>query len=334
MSIISIFGTRWIMKLDYKNPATIQLGRICVAAYLVVAQLLKLVLKYIIKKDGNKEIVKPKAGLFGMEIPGMANNPIMQMMSSFGAGANKNDVPLTVEQYDLHAIRELFSSLVINLVVVCVCHLLLKKHSFLFIVPFMGLQSWVKAPIILIRLFGLKPVGQLARPFKNQMEIMLEGLMPPVEAEATSAPAADEPPVVTAPKDALVIEENDKSEDSNEEEVEEGPEEEEGDEEDEEDEEGSDNGSNGNTLSATLASKELDVKVHLVAESVGVRAGKVEDVGEAITGIVSEAAEQMEELIHKLEAEEALSVDQQTDSETQDEADEESSSDEEESADE
>lgn len=192
-SIFTIFASRKIMSLDYSRPEVLARARLVFIAYLIFSHLLYWGLKFIIKQENDRTVVARSAASPLQDMlkkSPLGSHPLAQMLSSsaFGKSDAAADIPLTVKQYDLHQNRQLFNSLFFEILGASYMHFLAKKHSSLMLVPLWGVASKLKAPLVLLRVFRLKAVGPLARPFKSQMELMMEGLTK--QGAATAAAAA------------------------------------------------------------------------------------------------------------------------------------------------
>lgn len=175
ISMASMYLSRKIMKVDYKNPDVLKRVRMVFVSYLIFAQLLYFVLKYLIKRENNHmEFVTPPESPVS-SIPSLAGNPLVKMIEGFGKKTSA--APISVRQYDLQQNRELFGSLVNEIIGVAILHMVFKMGTPLLMVPMWGLTNRLKAPLVLIRIFGMKPLGQFARPFKSSMEMMMSDMM-------------------------------------------------------------------------------------------------------------------------------------------------------------
>jgi hypothetical protein len=180
ISITSMYLSRKIMKVDYKNPEVLKKVRIVFVSYLIFAQLLYFVLKFLIKRDNNHtELVTPPPNP-ATNIPVLGGSSLMKMIDGFGK--KKLGVPISVKQYDLQQNKELFTSLITEIIGVTILHFVFKMGAPLLMVPMWGVTNRLKSPLILIRLFGMKPVGQFSRPFKSSMEMMMSDMMSGVTA--------------------------------------------------------------------------------------------------------------------------------------------------------
>lgn len=169
-----MYLSRKIMTWDYKTPSNLKLARLIFVGYLVFAQLLYFLLKFLIKWENNKDLVIQQKNPL-LTSPLLAGNPMMKMLEGFGNN-KKTDVPLTVKQYDLQQNKDLYKSLLMEIVGVTFLHSVFKMGAPLLMVPMWGITNRLKSPLIQIRLFGMKPLGQFARPFKSQMELMMDDM--------------------------------------------------------------------------------------------------------------------------------------------------------------
>lgn len=174
ISFGSMYLSRKIMTWDYKTPSNLKLARLIFVSYLVFAQLLYFVLKFLIKWENNKDLVIQQKNPL-LSSPLLSGNPMMKMLEGFG-GSKKTDVPLTVKQYDLQQNKDLYKSLLMEIIGVTFLHSVFKMGAPLLMVPMWGITNRLKSPLIQIRLFGMKPLGQFARPFKSQMELMMDDM--------------------------------------------------------------------------------------------------------------------------------------------------------------
>jgi hypothetical protein len=95
------------------------------------------------------------------------------MLTSVLGAAAAGSKQLTVKQHDLAEVQKLSSSVLFELLAASFMHFVSKSTAPLLMLPMMGLSSKLKAPIVQIHLLRMKPVGQLARPFKSGLEAML-----------------------------------------------------------------------------------------------------------------------------------------------------------------
>lgn len=174
ISFGSMYLSRKIMTWDYKTPSNLKLARLIFVSYLVFAQLLYFLLKFLIKWENNKDLVIQQKNPL-LSSPLLAGNPMMKMLEGFG-NSKKTDVPLTVKQYDLQQNKDLYKSLLMEIVGVTFLHSVFKMGAPLLMVPMWGITNRLKSPLIQIRLLGMKPLGQFARPFKSQMELMMDDM--------------------------------------------------------------------------------------------------------------------------------------------------------------
>lgn len=114
------------------------------------------------------------AGLMGTNSGGggLAGAMLGSILGTGAGGAGA----LTVKDYDLAQVQKLSSGMLFELLVASYMHLVVKNTAQLLMVPLMGLSGKLRAPIVQIHLLRLRPVGQLARPFKSGFESMLAGL--------------------------------------------------------------------------------------------------------------------------------------------------------------
>lgn len=201
ISVGSMLTSRMVMKLNYQDPKITRLARFVFVGYILFAQLLYWYLRFMIKRENNKDLVIPASNPLLVANSPLGNNPLFQMLG--GMGNRKTDVPLTVEQYDLKQNKDLFTSLIQEIIGVTFIHGVFKMKAPLLMVPMWGVTNRLKSPLIMLRIFGMKAVGPLSRPFKGQMEIMMENMMqsagPSVSVETTveEAGAVEETPKLT-----------------------------------------------------------------------------------------------------------------------------------------
>jgi hypothetical protein len=138
------------------------------------------------------------------------------MLTSVLGAAAAGSKQLTVKQHDLAEVQKLSSSVLFELLAASFMHFVSKSTAPLLMLPMMGLSSKLKAPIVQIHLLRMKPVGQLARPFKSGLEAMLSSFgkagglgktMRGADAVATSLPEAPAS-IKTANTDRTLINRN------------------------------------------------------------------------------------------------------------------------------
>jgi hypothetical protein len=123
--------------------------------------------------------------LTGSSGSGSSNFIAQSMLGALNLGGGKR--PRSVTQYDNAEIDKLSSSLLFEVIAATFVHFFNKNNVPLLMLPLMGVSKTLKAPIVLIHLFRMQPVGPLGRPFKSGIEGMLQSLSGPDSATTAAA---------------------------------------------------------------------------------------------------------------------------------------------------
>jgi len=232
MSCMYMVASRYIFKIDFTVKRVEQICRLVFCAYLLLSQLLFWFLKKQIEQINDDTPVAIPTSNMGLPLPG-TTPPASEV----------NDAPaLTAKEYDLAELSKLSSGIFFEVLSVTYMHFVSKAGKPLLFVPMTGIMNKFKAPIVQIHLFGAKPIGQLARPFKTGMETFLTSVAAAAAPEAPETTTSDNTTESNKNGIDATAKEKAAEEEETEDEEEKGKEEEEeergrGDEEKEEDEE-------------------------------------------------------------------------------------------------
>jgi hypothetical protein len=126
--------------------------------------------------------------LSGSSGSGSSNFIAQSVLGALNLGGGKR--PRSVTQYDNAEIDKLSSSLLFEVIAATFVHFFNKNNAPLLMLPLMGVSKTLKAPIVLIHLFRMQPVGPLGRPFQSGIEGMLQSLSGPGSATTATTTAA------------------------------------------------------------------------------------------------------------------------------------------------
>ena len=206
LSLFSMYTSRKIFKLDFKNAKIRRASRLIFCGYIALMQLLQAYLIQRINRLKDTTIVNE-------------SSQSSAALNSLGAissllGLKKDKVPVTTMQYDLKEVAKLFASILPELFVMAIVNIIFgKAFVFLLLLPMMALNNLLKAPIIQIHLLGLQPLGKLKRPFPSawDLDALLAGAAEKAktqEGQTVETPAAaTEPESVTSESDVMEGEE-------------------------------------------------------------------------------------------------------------------------------
>lgn len=167
-SLLSMFLSGRIRKLDYANKDLLKICRLGVVGYLVASYGLNLLLVHRIKKVNDQSIVERKV------------DPMKAIMNLM---LNKPSKPeQSVMEYDLEEAAKMLKSLVFEVGMILVAHGLMKYNAPLLLIPMMQLSSKLQNPLVQIHLLGFKAIDTLQRPFQSGFERFLGSIQPVVES--------------------------------------------------------------------------------------------------------------------------------------------------------
>lgn len=138
-------------RLDWENPDTVLYVRILYVSTTVTTLLIYLYARYKITKKNDLTTLKY------LEEPNKLQGETEQKL-----------VTTTVKEYDLTQINSSIKSVFTGLAMTGFMHLYMKYTNPLLMQSLSPLKGALEANIVKIHLFGAKPVGDLARPFKAQ----------------------------------------------------------------------------------------------------------------------------------------------------------------------
>lgn len=189
LTIAAMILTHYVYKLDYKNPSVLRAARRVFVVYLVFCHLLYALLRLRIAWVNDKSIVPQVDGFDPMTALTriMGPSPLGALLLR-GVQSAKHDRHLSVSQYDAQQNKKLYFGVLQDILMVTFLHGLLHKDFYLLLIPVMGLVSRMKEPLVLIHLLRMKAVGQLSRPFKSTLQILLDDLI----AKQAAASATEE----------------------------------------------------------------------------------------------------------------------------------------------
>eukprot|EP01032_Pedospumella_encystans_P009103 gene9103-10748_t len=177
--------SRFILKVNYKDPKALLYSRATFVAYLVLFQALIWLLKYQINKRDDHTILatSPSSGMDSLlntvgRISGQSamTNTLLSLSKLTNGAAVKT---LTVKAHDLEHVQKLSSKLYFDLAMTSLLHYLFGFQSLVLLTPMRGLASLLKNQLVLLHVFRFKPVGKLARPFKTPFEEFIGSLANP-----------------------------------------------------------------------------------------------------------------------------------------------------------
>ena len=176
LSLLSMFLSGKIRKLDYTNKNILQACRIGYLGYLVVCYALNLLLVHRIKKANNQTILPQKVDPMSLIMNMMLNKPSKPEQS--------------VMEYDLEEASKMLRSLVFEIGMILVAHGILKYNAPLLLLPMMQLTSKLQNPLVLIHLLGFKAIDTLQRPFQSGFERFLSTIQPTGNSSGPNSAAA------------------------------------------------------------------------------------------------------------------------------------------------
>lgn len=217
LSIGRMVLSRFVFKINYKDPKTLVYARLTFVGYLLLYQvcqnvstitchttllthhiflqaLLWFLNQQVSKRDDNTILHKaPNSGMQALlsKVGALSGQSAMtNTLLSLAQLTTPAEDKMTVKAHDIKQIKELTSALYFELFTTSVMHFVFGFQVPVLMAPLMGVCKLLQHPLVLLHVFRMHPVGQLERPFKTGLETFMSSLSPAKPAASASVDVA------------------------------------------------------------------------------------------------------------------------------------------------